>query len=99
MPRQAAKRLLLIGLPIVALGCARLPEQAAPGDGGAIAAEQLVDIVSIPSEWGSLIAVLAQPESTLRKLWLQDDTGTIRIVTFNERTQQLSTTVGVIRRQ
>lgn len=82
--------LLVPGLSLLLLvACARLPaegEQAqrrVAGTAGTVSVAILGDSVSVPSEWGELVAVSHHDTYPAAYLWLQAADGTIRMVTYD----------------
>lgn len=80
--------LLVPGLSLLLLvGCARLPEERvehrAAGTAGTVPVAVLEDSVSVPSDWGDLVAVTHHETYPAAYLWLQADDGTIRMVTYD----------------
>ncbi len=98
MLRRTAKWLGTVGLILVALSCTSLP-QAGGAVGEEVATTQALpgaDVV--PLEWGRLVSVTV----TLRApslLWFQDDSGSVRIVSFDHSTRQLQPQATLIRRR
>ena len=79
----------LVGVLGVLASCTRIAEEEegpfrrTPGTPGAVPIEALGDSVSVPSAWGDLIAVSDYDSYPASLLWLQDEDGTIRIVTYD----------------
>jgi hypothetical protein len=89
----------IMGLAAVPLcSCAPLPEGTPPGEVQVMTAE-LPRTGSVPAEWGSLVAVTPIPETTTSRLWFQDDSGTVRIVSVDYKSRRLWPQAVVIRRQ
>jgi hypothetical protein len=98
LPR-AKERLSILGLLLIPLGCAPLPQAGPPGEGGAIAVEDLPSTDVVPLSWGSLVSAYPMSGNTSSALWFQDDSGTVRLVGFDHRTQRLWAQAGVLRRR
>jgi len=75
-------------LVLLSLSCTRLPEQTTLPQGSMV---QLPDVNTIPSDWGNLVSV-SSPEYSQPwiQLWFQDEKGTLRMLTYNLGTQQIS---------
>ena len=68
---------------LLPLSCTELPERI-PLERGAIAVEKMQGADSIPSDWGSLVAVTNRPDvSHVFQLWFQDEQGNVRMAVYN----------------
>ena len=82
MSLQTCFGLLVIAL-LFPLACTELPERL-PLEEGAIAVEKMQGADSIPSDWGSLVAVTNRPDvSHVFQLWFQDEYGNVRMAVYN----------------
>jgi hypothetical protein len=82
---------LVVGvLVLLALSCAKLPEQTTPPQ-KSVEAVKLPDENTIPSDWGNLVSV-SSPEYSQpwMQLWFQDEKGTIRMVPYSIETNQFN---------
>lgn len=98
MSNRAGRWLGILGLMLMPLSCTALPEAGTPGEGGAVAVQDLPGTDVVPLEWGSLVAVTTMPEAAVSTLWFQDDAGTVRRVGFDHRSQKLWPRVQLFRR-
>jgi len=99
MYRQTGIWFLIAVLLLPALSCTRLPDASAQ-KGVMVGSEQLPALDSIPSEWGKLVSVTANPAyPSWFQLWFQDETSTVRMVAFSLRTKQLDSNVIVLPRR
>jgi hypothetical protein len=91
-----------IGISLLCLApvaCRDLPRRTPAGEGG-VATVLMPSTDAIPSEWGSLISVTDAPHNAAASiLWLQDDSGTIRVVGFDHETLRCWPSVRVIHRR
>lgn len=90
MSRRMGVAVLLVALTAVLPSCQELPQMPALGEG-----ELDIDPVpqpnAVPAEWGRLVAVTNDPQfGHLFQLWFEDEAGTLRMVTYNDRWQRLS---------
>jgi hypothetical protein len=88
----------IVGLMLIVLSCAPLPETIIP-EGDTVGTLDLPSTGTVPLEWGSLVSVTVNPWGDLTLLWFQDDTGTIRSVAFDHSTQQFRPQAVLIRRR
>ena len=99
MCRQTCIWFLVVVLLVPALSCTRLPEESAQ-KGVMVGSEQLPALDSIPSEWGELVSVTANPAYPgWFQLWFEDETTTVRMVAFSHRTKQFDSNVIVLPRR
>jgi len=54
---------------------------------------------AIPVDWGKLVSVTADAQWTYSIMWFQDDSGSIRLVGFENENRQLLDSVAVINRR
>ena len=94
---RAGKRAIVGILVLLVVSCARLPS-ASPEEGG-LATETLSDKGSIPAEWGSLVSVYDNPVKQTTWLWFEDEEGNVRAVLYHRRSEELYSTVRLIRRR
>ncbi len=98
MSRRVALTTLLVLLIAATVSCQPMPEFPEPGQGG-LPAEDLARENEIPAAWGRLVAVTNDPNfGHLFQLWFEDTDGSVRMVTYNNRWQQLSGSAVIIRR-
>lgn len=84
--------LLFAGVTCTKLGRPGVGEQK-------LVLEKLTESDAIPLKWGKLVSVSGVPGiDNWAQLWLQDEEGTIRIVTYDVGGNYLSNQVRVIRR-
>ena len=99
MSRRIGKWVGTVGLLLFVLSCTALPDSGAPLEGGAT----LVDVPApglIPIEWGTLVAVTPEHSGIPRSLlWLQDESGTIRMVGYDHLNGQLRPQAALLRRR
>jgi len=82
------------------LACARLPQAGTPGQEGQPAVEDLPSLDVIPRDWGRLVSVTQDPSVVNGfRLWFESDSGVVRVLGFNNTTNQLWPSALVIRRQ
>ena len=87
---------LALGLILIFSSCTKLPSAEKP----TVTLEKLTDFSSLPTEWGELISVSSRADvGHIFHLWLQDKDGTIRMVKFNDNTNQLLPRVVLISRK
>ena len=98
MRGQLLNTVMVLGLVACAAACTRLAPGSQPGLSGSVPAEILDDSLTIPVEWGTLMAVHPAPPNHTR-LWFEDEAGTIRLVAYNLRNASFMKTVAVIRRR
>ena len=68
---------------LLPLSCTKLPERV-PLEKGTIAVERMPGTDSIPSNWGSLVAVTNRPDvAHVFQLWFQDEDGDVRMAVYN----------------
>ena len=96
---QRRKYLVFLGMAVLSLSCARLPDRPTLRVPGGLSVEALPDSVSIPAAWGNLVEVTEWTAVLITRLWFQDAEGTVRMVTYNNNTSRLATDVAVIRRR
>jgi hypothetical protein len=91
--------LVALALAVSVAGCERLPRAAEPGGPGAVPAESLATTNVIPAAWGRLVSV-THPEWASRTslLWFEDDSGTVRIASYDHLSRRFRTWVSVVRR-
>ena len=88
MSHRTGMRLAAGVLVLLALSCAKLPEQLTPPKESFA---QLPDENTIPSDWGNLVSTSSIPlYQDLVQLWFQDEKGTIHMVVYNLRTNRLN---------
>jgi hypothetical protein len=86
----------------VALGlaaCQRLPQPAARGVPGTLAAESLTTTNTLPAGWGRLVTVTNPdwaPRTSL--LWFEDSLGTVRGASYDHVARQFRPWVNVVPR-
>ena len=99
MSRRIGKWVGTVGLLLFVLSCTALPDTRTSSEGGGITvAVPAPDLV--PIEWGTLVAVTPDPRGTAQSyLWLQDESGTIRLLGFNHATGQLWPRADLFRRR
>ena len=100
MRGQPLNTVMVLGLVACAAACTRLPPESLPGMPGSLPVEILDDALTIPAGWGTLAAVSSDPISTnITRLWVEDEEGTIRLVSYNNRTSRFHHEAVVIRRR
>jgi hypothetical protein len=91
--------LLALLLP---LACTRLPKFAPEAEGGT-PTDALKDSTSVPPEWGTLVSVtsMTTPDNSVQyfQLWFQDKDGTVRVVSYDPRTNHLMPKAGRFQRR
>ncbi len=97
MLRRLAVYSVVLMLLLAGVACTRLGK---PGVGEQkLVLEKLTESGAIPLKWGKLVSVSGVPGiENWAQLWLQDEEGTIRIVTYDVGGNYLSNQVRVIRR-
>ena len=98
MSFREGKWLGILGLMLIPLSCTPLPETIVP-EGETVVILDLPSTGAVPLEWGSLVSVTVAPWDGWSLLWLQDDSGTIRMVAFDHSAQQLRPEAVLIRRR
>lgn len=82
-------RIVFLGGLVFLASCARLHEAEpalewrAMGTPGTVPVGPLGDSLSVPSEWGALVGVSQHGRYPATRLWLQDEDGTIRMLTYD----------------
>ncbi len=99
MPWQRRKYLIFLGMAVVSLSCARLPDRPTLRTPGGLPVETLPDSVSVPAAWGNLVGATQGASPLITRLWFQDAEGTIRMVMYNIRSLRLVTDAAVIHRR
>ena len=96
MLRRMGPYLVQVILLLLFVGCTRIPEAPPAGPQFELAREALPG-PDIPVEWGKLVSVsLVTPSE---HLWFQNDSGEIRRVSLDLRTNSLRSQALVIRRK
>jgi hypothetical protein len=73
----------LVTVFLLPLSCTELPEHT-PLEEGDIAVEKMANVDSIPSAWGSLVAVTNRPDvAHVFQLWFQDQDGNVHMAVYN----------------
>jgi hypothetical protein len=88
---------LVVSLALLApLACARIsnPPRGAPGE---LETESLTMADTLPLAWGKLVSVT--PSDQVDRLWFQNDSGEIRIVTYIHDQNRFWSMAPVIRRK
>ncbi len=97
MLRKTAKWLGALGLTLAALSCTSVqPEQ---GDPGTVTTEALPGVDVVPLEWGDLAAVTRDQTTSISYLWFQNDSGAVRMVSFDHQRNRLWERAALIRRR
>lgn len=87
-----------VGLLLLVLSCTAFPDTRASREGAEVAILDVPAPDLVPLEWGTLVAVTPGfPPSS--RLWFQDESGTIRIVTYDHETDQLVAQGRLLRRR
>jgi hypothetical protein len=96
MVTRIGKVLLTLCLTFSVFSCTKIQTPGEP----TIAIEKMVDFSSVPAKWGPLIFVSNRPDIPhVFNLWFQDSAGTIRMVKYNNNTDQLLPKVILISRK
>ena len=83
---------------LVAGSCAKLPQKPVKAD-GAVALVQMAQKDAVPAEWGEAFAVSSEPSNPgWLQIWFRDSDGTVRMVTYNLRTNSLGREAAIFRR-
>ena len=96
MLRRAAMLLGTLGVVLIPLSCAKLPE---PGSADTLAVQELPSRDVVPAGWGVLVSASPIPNARASALWFQDDSGTVRMVTVDHELSKLWPQALVIRRE
>jgi hypothetical protein len=87
---------LALGVILIFFSCTKLTTPREP----TVTVEKLTDFGSIPSGWGRLVSVSNRADvGHVFHLWFQDTDGTIRVVKYNDKTDQLLPKVVLISRK
>ena len=84
---------MVLTLAALPLSCVDMPEWAASGEGD-VAVEELPYADAIPLNWGTLVSVTTTNESYRYQLWFQDEAGSVRMVGYDFRANELFATSG-----
>ncbi len=75
--------LLLAAALLTPLACTKLPERL-PLEEGPITVQKVPEADSLPSNWGSLVAVTNRPDvAHVFQLWFQDEDGNVHMAVYN----------------
>jgi hypothetical protein len=86
-------------LLLTSLSCAKLPEKPAKEDGTVVLAK-LAQSDAVPAEWGEAFAVSSDANNpNWLQLWFRADDGTVRMVSYNLRTNILEDDAVIFQRR
>jgi outer membrane biogenesis lipoprotein LolB len=96
MLRRFTRFLLLICVGFLLLSCAKIEKPREP----TLTIQKLTKFDSIPLEWGNFVFVSNRPDiAHVYNLWFEDKKGTIRVVKYNNNTDQILPKVVLISRK
>jgi len=99
MTRKTLVCLGVSALVLISLSCAKLPEKPAKED-GTVVLVKLADQDAIPVDWGEAFAVSSDANNpNWLQLWFRSEDGTVRMVSYNLRTNILEDDAVIFQRR
>ena len=99
MSRRIGKWVGTVGLLLFLTSCTALLDRGASREGGEITILDVPTPDLVPIEWGTLVAVTPVSGVAQSNLWLQDESGTIRVIGYNHANNQLRAQGRLLRRR
>ena len=100
MGRYPRGSLLVLVALLLTSACTKIPTPSLPGQAGVMVRERLPDSTSVPSAWGSLVAVSTTPQwGNVFELWFQDAGGNIRLAILDVTAGRMGPTATLITRK